>query len=279
MRRRLIDRDETTYGIGSGPLATLGAGFGLWARNLLPLTGFALIPAAATLLVEVAVTAWLGDRGMPTDDLRNAATMAATLLTFPLAYGATAATYLLLDSRVRDTEPKTGAIGFYGRGLKLFGRLFGVFFMLGLALLAPLVPAAVLWRLDLVYAAIPLVAIGAAFDVWLLVRWSLAAPVAVLEDATFSVAFARSKTLVKGAWWKTFATLLLIGLAIALLAAGIWQAGSAIGDLAEVDQSNAQSLANLAIGVVTTAPLDCVLFALYAALRDRERSAGEPAAR
>lgn len=273
MRRRLVDREDTTYGIGTSPLATLRAGVSLWARNLLPLTGFALVPAAAAFCFEWIAGGTLADGGASPADARQAAAALAGLMTFPLAYGAAAATYLLLDARCRGHDRQTGPVSFYGRGLKLFGRLFGVFFMLGLALLAPGIPALVLWRLDLLVAAIPLAVLAVCFDVWLLVRWSLAAPIAVLEGATFSVAFARSVELVRGAWWRTFATLVPAGLAVALLTAGIWQAGAALGELAEAGETTSQAIANLVIGTVTSPPLDCVLFALYAASRDRETSA------
>jgi hypothetical protein len=108
-----------------------------------------------------------------------------------------------------------------------------------------------------------------------LVRWSVAAPVAVLEDATFSVAFARSKRLVKGAWWRSFATLLLMVLAAVLVAWGISAAADGIVQLADADTGAAQALSNFVTSLVTSPPLDCLLFALYAALRDRERSRGE----
>ncbi|MBW2276866.1 MAG: hypothetical protein JRF63_05195 [Deltaproteobacteria bacterium] len=276
MRRRLIDRDDTSYGIGLGPLTTLGKALALWARNLLPLTGFALVPALGTLAFEWLALAGMTDSGMTPVEAQQTAASVSGLMTFPLAFGATAATFLLLDARIRGAAAQPPSANFYGRGLKLFGRLFGVYFLMGLVVLAPLVPAGVMWKLDLIAVAIPLGAIAIGFDVWLLVRWSMAAPIAVLEDQTFSVAFARSKELVKGAWWRTFATLLLIGLATAALTWGIWEAGGAIGDVAETDGITAQALPNFAISVITTPPLDCVLFALYAALHDRQRSNREP---
>jgi hypothetical protein len=273
MRGRLIDRDESTYGIGYGPLATLGAGVSLWIRHIVPLTGLTLVPAVAGIILEWIAGTQLVEHGTAPEDARQAAAGVAGLLTFPLAYGATAATYLLLDARVLGAERETGAVSFYGRGLKRFGRLFGVFFMMGLVLMAPLVPAGVLWSLDLRIPAIPLAALAVGFDVWLLVRWSVAAPVAVIEGVSFSTAFERSKGLVKGRWWRTFATLAPTGVAVALLTAGIWEGGLAIGEALDADDGRAGAISNFAIALTTAPPLDCVLFALYAGLKDRERAA------
>jgi hypothetical protein len=204
--------------------------------------------------------------------------MSAALLTFPLAYGATAASFLLLDARLRDVDRESGALRFFGRGLRFFGRLFGVFFMMGLALLVPFAPALVLYTLDLVPAAIPLAVAAAGFDVWLLVRWSVAAPAAVIEDITFSVAFERSKRLTKGSWWIGFVTLALY---VAGAGSITWLLSSAAGAIAGGADTAAPDLgANFAVNVIVAPLLDCALFALFAALRDRparvhDRAAGE----
>jgi hypothetical protein len=276
MRRRLIDGDDTSYGIGLGPLATPGRALALWARNLVPLTAFALVPAAAALLIESIALTLLADGGATDDDLRTAATSLAALTTFPLAYGATAATFLLLDARTRALDQSTHTVVFFGRGLRHFGRLFGVFFLMGLALMAPLVPAGVLWKLDLIAAAIPLALIAVGFDIWLVVRWSVAAPAAVLEGASFSVAFERSKRLVKGAWWKTFTVLLPVGLVTALVAWGLITTANGIAELTEAGTDETGSLSNFAVSVITSPPVDCALFTLYAALCDRARSVRQP---
>lgn len=199
----------------------------------------------------------------------------AALMTFPLAFGATAAIFLLLDARARQVEPGSSAIGLYGRGLKLFGRLFGVYFMIGLALLAPAAPALVLWKLGLIAAAIPLGAIAVCFDIWLLTRWSVAAPVAVLEDSTFSVAFARSRDLVRGAWWKTFGVMVLIATVEAVVAGVIWVIAQGAVTLTDAEGPTVSAISSFTINVVT-APLEgAVFFALYAGLRDREISTAE----
>jgi hypothetical protein len=98
----------------------------------------------------------------------------------------------------------------------------------------------------------------------------------VLEDATFSVAFARSKQLVRGAWWRAFAPLSIIALATGAISVGIWQAAGTIGDAAGSDGSTAQALANLVIGIAATPPLDCVVFTAFAALSDRKRAGRSP---
>lgn len=264
MRRHLLDLEDMSYGIRLGPLDTPGKAAGLWARNLLPLTAIALVPAMAQLLIEALALALSGEGLEPSEETLYAATGAAGLLTFPLAYGATAASFLLLDSRVRIVERQVGVVRFYGRGLKLFGRLFGIFFLMGLALMAPLVPAFVLWKLDLHWLAIPAAVIAGGFDVWLLVRWSVAAPAAAIEGVTFSVAFDRSKRLVSGSWWIAFAALFPFaaasGLVVLLLS------------LLEADGVAVQLGNNLVTNIVLSPPLDCAVFTLYAALRDRELS-------
>lgn len=257
------------YGIRLGPLATSAAAVGLWARHLLPLTAIALVPAAAQLLIEALALTLAGEGPEPSDETLFAAAGAAGLLTFPLAYGATAASFLLLDARVRGVDGEVGALRFYGRGLKLFGRLFGIFFLMGLALMAPLVPAFVLWKLDLRWLALPVAAIAGAFDVWLLVRWSVAAPAAAIEDLTFSVAFDRSKRLVRGSWWIAFGALFLFAAAAGSLALLL--------SLIDLEGAAARLGSDLVTNVALSPPMDCVVFALYAALRDREPSRADGA--
>lgn len=53
--------------------------------------------------------------------------------------------------------------------------------------------------------------------IWLAVWWSLAAPAYVFEGIGVVAALARSGDLVRGAWWRTFGTLLPAGLSSAVV--------------------------------------------------------------
>jgi hypothetical protein len=268
--QQVSNQTRERYGVRRGPLATPAAALKLWTRHLPALTVIAIVPAIAELLVEAVVLALLGDELAGREALYTA-TSTAALLTFPLAYGATAGSFLLLDARLRGIDRQLGALRFFGRGLKFFGRLFGVFFLMGLALLVPFAPALVLYTLDLVTAAIPLAVAAAGFDLWLLVRWSVAAPAAVVENITFSVAFERSKGLIRGSWWIGLVTLLLFAAGAAAIA---WLLTSAAGTIAVDADTAAPDLgANCLVNVIVAPLFDCALFTLYAALRDRALTA------
>jgi hypothetical protein len=257
--------NDQAYGVPRGPLATPLFALKLWGRHLPALTGVALVPALAQLVVEIAIITYFGDDTTAVEEWLLVATAAAGLITLPLGYGSIAASFLLLDARVRGVDAGVTWLRFLGRGIKLFGRMFGIFFLMSLALLVPLVPAAVLFKLDLIPAAIPLAAIAAAFDIWLVVRWSVAAPAASIEGLTFSVAFTRSKQLVRQSWWIAFDTLFVF----ALISGLIWYAFSAISisTLVGAGAAAAHVETNFLINLTSSVPLSCAVFALYAALR------------
>jgi hypothetical protein len=82
--------------------------------------------------------------------------------------------------------------------------------------LLPLLALTVLYAL-LVFAGTLLLIVP---GVWLWVLYALATPVLVLESAPITMAFRRSRELVRGMWWRTFG-ILLLGSLLATIAAGI----------------------------------------------------------
>ncbi|HZR98706.1 MAG TPA: hypothetical protein VFE37_08370 [Chloroflexota bacterium] len=104
----------------------------------------------------------------------------------------------------------------YRRGLSRFWAIVRASLLLvGLAvalMVAWMVPAFV--SPALICLTSPL-AIGAA--VYLGVRWSLAIPALVVEGLGAIAALGRSQALVRGAWWRTLLTLILLGILLLVL--------------------------------------------------------------
>jgi glycerophosphoryl diester phosphodiesterase family protein len=91
----------------------------------------------------------------------------------------------------------------------------------GLSRFLPLMVAYVaIWVPIIVVAAFGRLILPLALAVFLAVKWSVAFPAVVAERAGPLKAMRRSWQLTKGFWWRTFATLLVIG----LLALVIWVA-------------------------------------------------------
>jgi hypothetical protein len=105
-------------------------------------------------------------------------------------------------------EPST--VG--GAYRQAFGR-FWALFRIGVLLVVAAAAVMVVWLLPaalgpaLICVTTPLVAI---LGMWLVVRWSLAIPALVVERVGASQALRRSTELVRGAWWRSFVTLLLV---------------------------------------------------------------------
>ncbi|MEU7475977.1 hypothetical protein AB0A63_08335 [Lentzea sp. NPDC042327] len=79
--------------------------------------------------------------------------------------------------------------------------------------LLPLLGATLLYGLAVTAGAILCVVPG----VWLWVLFGLVTPALVLERCGVGTAFGRSRTLVRGAWWRTFGVLLLAALISAII--------------------------------------------------------------
>jgi hypothetical protein len=126
--------------------------------------------------------------------------------------------------------------------------------LLGLTLVYPAVALGAGLLIVLIALAVPglavvLIIVAIPFAVWLFIMFSLATPALMLENAAIVKAFGRSRTLVRGAWWRTFGIQLLAGIIAGIVAAIITVPFSLInGDFGgEVPDI---TLAYLAIGTI-----------------------------
>ena len=192
--------------------------------------GMAAIVAAGSQLIQVPATALMMS-GLTGLEAAGASPEAATLLL--VAGGLTAlllsvvvmfaaGTVLnglliaVLSRAVIGRRPSFGEVWTATRP-RLLG-LFGLTFLIGLtafgvfllAVVPPLVLAAAegpVW----LSVMVALLMLAAAFFavVYLMVRWSMAAPAYVLENISVTGALDRSSRLVRGQWWRIFGILLL----------------------------------------------------------------------
>ena len=173
------------------PLTTgelLDRTFALYRKNFLFFVTIIAIPALVVLAVQL-VPPVLGMARLvrPGDPMAIVISLATTIVAliaqaigFGIAQGATvvgvSARYLGREISVAECYRRL-----YGRMWRLVGISFGVGILVGLASLLFLVPGIIL-----------------------AVRWSMAVPVAVLEDSSFSVATSRSSDLSDGKGWQIF---------------------------------------------------------------------------
>lgn len=104
----------------------------------------------------------------------------------------------------------------YRQALGRFWRIF----RLGLIFAAVVIGLNVASFVAVVFPPLLCVTMPAAFVAlaYLAVAWSLALPALVLEDLPGAIrALGRSRELVRGAWWRTCVTLLLLGVLIGIL--------------------------------------------------------------
>jgi VPS62-like protein len=162
---------------------------------------------------------------------------------FGLAVVQSATTLAMVDA---DAGRKTNVLSAYRRTLPRLLSLLAVV----------LIPATVVSFVDLTL-------IGVVLATFLIVRWSLAAQVVILENVRAPAAIFRSGRLVAGHWWRT-ASLLLFVTGLALLA------GPVVGTLLLFVTSASVDLINLISGVVYAVLLPFVAIAttyLYFDLR------------
>jgi hypothetical protein len=94
---------------------------------------------------------------------------------------------------------------------------------------------------------------------FLIVIWSVVAPVTVLERPGVFAAFARSRQLVRGNEWNVFGVILIVFLAVAVIsiAAGLASAG-----LGSVGRALVQWLVNAAVAPITALSASVLYFEL-----------------
>jgi hypothetical protein len=183
-----------------------------------------------------------------------AALLVALLLTFVATILATAACYKAVTDAYLGGRPHWRAsLAFAG------------------ARLGPVVWVSVL---SAVLSLLPLVLLLVPVTVWLYVSWSVVVPVLLTEGLRGRRALARSRGLVRGRWWATFATLL-----VAFIAASIVQVivSGLLGAVVLADVGE-QSLAGVLVNQLLTAIsallitpfLAAVVVVLYIDLRVRK---------
>jgi hypothetical protein len=119
-----------------------------------------------------------------------------------------------------------------GGSYRLAAARFWRLFRLSLIFLAVMLGITVLSFVPAIVPPLLCISIPAAMaaTAYLVVSWSLALPALVLEDLPGAVrALERSRELVRGAWWRTLATLLLIGFLLSVLNALAVSLVSAVG--------------------------------------------------
>ena len=173
------------------PLTTgelLDRTFALYRKNFLLFAGIAAIPALLVMFIETIPTFIemfrpVGRADMTVLLVRGGATLLAigvAYIGFGIAQGATvfgvASAYMGKPVTVADCYRKIrGKIG------RLIGITFGTSILIGLASLLLFIPG-----------------------ILLAIKWALVVPVAMLEDASFSVATSRSSDLSTGKGWQIF---------------------------------------------------------------------------
>ncbi len=108
--------------------------------------------------------------------------------------------------------------------------------------------------------------------IWVAVAWSVVYPVVLVEDVRGRRALGRSRRLVRGRWWASFAVLLL-GFLLAFIVGAIF--GFVFGVLSAVNESLGflivtSTVANLLASVVTTPFQAALVTVLYFDLRVRK---------
>jgi hypothetical protein len=190
----------------------------------------AAIVAAGSQLIQVPATALMMS-GLTGFEAAGASPEAATLL--PVAGGLTALLVSVVLVFAAGTVLNGLLIAVLSRavigGRASFGEvwtatrprllgLFGLTFLIGLtafglfllAVVPPLVLAAAEGPVWLTVIVVLLLVAAAFFAVvYLMVRWSMAAPAYVLENVSVTGALDRSSQLVRGHWWRIFGILLL----------------------------------------------------------------------
>ena len=119
----------------------------------------------------------------------------------------------------------------------------------------PLVGVSILFGIGVGIGFILLIIPG----LFLLVIWSVVAPVTVLERPGVFEAFGRSRGMVRGNGWNVFAVIVLVFLAVAVVSVG---AGLVADSLGSVGRALVQWAVNAAIAPVTALSASVLYFAL-----------------
>jgi hypothetical protein len=102
---------------------------------------------------------------------------------------------------------------------------------------------------------------------FLLVIWSVVAPVTVLERPGVFAAFGRSRDLVRGNGWNVFAVILLVFLAVAVISVA---AGLLTDSLGSLTRALVQWAVNAGLAPVTALSASVLYFALRGEQRESQ---------
>jgi hypothetical protein len=120
--------------------------------------------------------------------------------------------------------------------------------------------------------ALEITVIGIPVSIWLLVRWSLFSQCIVVEDMAWRDALRRSRTLVRGSWWRVAGIVLtVVGVALLL--------GPLVGVGFLLTTPLSLTGVNIVSGIVYVLTLPYAAIAttyLYYDLRVREQTEHEP---
>jgi hypothetical protein len=133
----------------------------------------------------------------------------------------------------------------------------------------PLVAVSILFGLGVGLGFVLLIVPG----LFLLVIWSVVAPVTVLERPGVFAAFGRSRTLVRGNGWNVFGVIVLVFLTVVVVSVAV---GIATDSLGAVGRSLVQWAVNAALAPVTALSASVLYFELRQPYTDSLRSSPGP---
>ncbi len=124
----------------------------------------------------------------------------------------------------------------------------------------PLVGVGILFALGVLFGFVLLIIPG----LWLLVIWSVVAPVTVLERPGVFAAFGRSRELVRGNGWPVFGVILIVFIAVFVIQAAAGLAATGLGSVG-------RALVQWAVGAAVAPVSALSASVLYFTLRGRHR--------
>lgn len=249
------------YGVGFTLKAMLREGFSSYGALAWKLLAISFLAAAVDLAAGILLPGGGGAEvgGMAVPGL-------SAFLSIPFGLAAWAGAFILLDERARGLKARSAGSALW-RGFRFFGTYFAIAFLMGIAIIPALIPGTIFYGIEMKAVGIPLLVVGGIVDLYLLIRWSLAQVVAVLEGVGATNSMSRSGALLKGRLPRVIVFLAITG---GINTAGMFLVRGAFR-LAEEPLGLSDGTADMAATGVDTlvfSPIAyCLTFALYAALR------------
>jgi len=249
---------ESSFSEVRTPLGVAGRGFALWAQNATKLwtvlvPAFGAVQLLGVLMIDSSVPSGsfvinntIVVNGTSTAGVVRAHVFVAILVALVSVFATGVGLRIFASAAAGESESASDAARF---GLARYGSLFWI---------------SLLYAICIAAGSILLVAPG----IYILVAFAVALPVFVVENLRGGKALSRSRELVSGRWWATFAALLPC---IALIFGGLLIIGAAIhvnGSVADLTLT--QGVAQLVLDVLLTPILTATTVAIYADLRARQ---------